>query len=58
MRTLSLELASIGKPVDENDLVTCVLTGFGQDYDNLVVILLARHVQPSFDEVCPYYLTI
>lgn len=49
MRTLSFELASACKPIDENDFVTCVLTGLG-DYENLVVSLLARPVQPTFDE--------
>lgn len=46
MRTLCVELVSAGKPFLEENLVNFVLTGFVQDFENIVVNILARPVAP------------
>lgn len=51
MKSLSMELTAARKPVLEEDLVTCILAGLGDAYENIVVSLLARPIPPAFDEV-------
>lgn len=51
MRTLSMELAATGKPILEEDLVTCILTGLGDAYENIVVSILARPIPATFEKV-------
>lgn len=53
MRALATKLASTGKPIIEEDLVTCILTSLNQEpkYENVIVSILSRGGQPSFEDV-------
>lgn len=51
MRTLSIDLVVARKPILEEDLVTCILSGLGDAYGNVVVSILARPIPVTLEEV-------
>ncbi|KAB2626042.1 hypothetical protein D8674_017702 [Pyrus ussuriensis x Pyrus communis] len=49
---LADQLASIGQPVQNDDLVTYVLNGLGPEYEMLVLALTNFPPLPSFNDLC------
>lgn len=52
MKLLADSVAIAGKPTEVNDLITFILTSLdSQDYESLVIALLARGENMSLDEI-------
>jgi hypothetical protein len=57
MKQLADTLASIGKPLSEDEVVAYILAGLGPDYDTLVTSLTMRNDDLTLDEVYAYLLS-
>ena len=49
-------LHSIGKPVDDDDVILQVLSGLPSDYSDVVTVMTARTPLPSFLELRSFLL--
>ncbi|KAF9669393.1 hypothetical protein SADUNF_Sadunf14G0103100 [Salix dunnii] len=50
-KSLALSLRGAGKPMDDDDLIVCILRGLGSEYDPIVAALNARDMFPSLEGV-------
>ena len=50
-KSLALSLRSAGKPMDDDDLIVCILRGLGSEFDPIVPALNARDMFPSLEAV-------
>ncbi|KAF9663835.1 hypothetical protein SADUNF_Sadunf17G0093300 [Salix dunnii] len=50
-KSLALSLRGAGKPMDEDDLIVCILRGLGSEFDPIVAALNARDMFPSLESV-------
>jgi hypothetical protein len=48
---LALSLRGAGKPMDDDDLIVCILHGSGSEFDPIVTTLNARDMFLSFEGV-------
>jgi hypothetical protein len=46
-KSLALSLRGAGKPMDDDDLIVCILRGLGSEFDPIVAALNARDMFPS-----------
>ena len=50
-KSLALSLRGVGKPMDDDDLIVCILRGLGSEFDPIVAAFNARDMFPSFEGV-------
>jgi len=50
-KSLALSLRGAGKPMDDDDLIVCILRGLGSEFDPIVAALNARDMFPSLEGV-------
>uniref|UniRef100_A0A6N2N5R1 Retrotransposon Copia-like N-terminal domain-containing protein n=1 Tax=Salix viminalis TaxID=40686 RepID=A0A6N2N5R1_SALVM len=50
-KSLALSLRGAGKPIDEDDLIICILRGLGSEFDPIVAALNACDMFPSLEGV-------
>uniref|UniRef100_A0A6N2LGN1 Retrotransposon Copia-like N-terminal domain-containing protein n=1 Tax=Salix viminalis TaxID=40686 RepID=A0A6N2LGN1_SALVM len=50
-KSLALSLRGVGKAMDEDELIICILRGLGSEFDPIVAALNARDVYPSLEGV-------
>ncbi len=51
MKTLANALASIGAPVDDENLVAVTLNGLGKDYNQFRTSIVIRETFPDFQDL-------
>nr|TKS16667.1 hypothetical protein D5086_0000020980 [Populus alba] len=49
-KSLALSLRGAGKPMDDDDLIICILSGLGYEFDPIVATLNARDMFPSLED--------
>ncbi|KAG6784643.1 hypothetical protein POTOM_010341 [Populus tomentosa] len=50
-KSLALSLRGAGKPMDDDDLIVCILRGLGSEFDPIIAALNARDMFPSLEGV-------
>nr|TKR97061.1 hypothetical protein D5086_0000216800 [Populus alba] len=50
-KSLALSLRGAGKPMDDDDLIVCILRGLGSEFDPIVAAFNARDMFPSLEGV-------
>ncbi|XP_073262679.1 uncharacterized protein [Populus alba] len=50
-KSLALSLRGVGKPMDDDDLIICILRGLGSEFDPIVAALNARDMFPPLEGV-------
>jgi len=50
-KSLALSLHGVGKPMDDDDLIVCILRGLGSEFDPIVAALNASDMFPSLEAV-------
>jgi len=50
-KSLALSLRGVGKPMDDDDLIVCILRGLGSEFDPIVAALNASDMFPSLEPV-------
>ena len=51
IKACSNELASLGKPMDHEDLIEKILDGLGDNYQSIIDVVNGRETTISFDEL-------
>jgi hypothetical protein len=57
VKNLANVLASIGAPVDDEDLVAVTLNGLGKDYNHFRISIVVRKTFPNFQDLITLFIS-
>jgi len=57
VKNLADALASIGAPVDDEDLVAVTLNGLGKDYSQFRILIVVRETFPNFQNLITLFIS-